>query len=173
MREAVQHRPALRKPRHSLPVEPLVQKKTRFLAILHVHSIADPVFHNFRQTGVRPGQVQRRKVKPALVFLQPLPGADGNVVALVQAVDLPAVVPQQLYQQRKEHGLDALDAHRERLCHQIPAETVHRQAGEQVGLAEDDTAARNLPAQHCFAVLPRVGQSAQVKRLVEDVIGIA
>ena len=50
---------------------------------------------------------------------------------------------------------------------------IHRQAGEQVGLAEDDTAARNLPAQHCFAVLPRVGQSAQVKRLVEDVIGIA
>ena len=104
---------------------------------------------------------------------QALQAADGHVAPLVHAGDVLPVGPQDVHQQGQQQAFQPLDAHAQHLDAQQRAEAVHSQAGEMVGLAEDDAAAGQvLGTQHGFAVVPGVFQPAAPKGLVKGVVGV-
>ena len=172
MGEAVQHRPALCQTGHRLPVVLLIQKKAGLLAVLKVHGVDDAVLHDVHR------RLFRRRLAgqgiPALGLRHAFQLPDGRVVALVDTPDVLSVLPQHLGQQGEQAGLDALHAQTQGLRHQHALEPVHRQAGEQVGLAEDHAAAAAVrPAHHRFAVVPCVADAPLPEGVGEVVIGVA
>ena len=90
MGEAVQHPLALAQPLDGQPVVFLVEEEAGFLAVLHIHQIADAVFHDFHL---------RVKFLPdeAFVALHALLQAHLGVAALVDAADLYAVPGEDLF----------------------------------------------------------------------------
>ena len=82
-----------------------------------------------------------RQGEPTLVLGKALLFPQGHVVALKHAADRLAVFPQDADQHGQQQFLDALHTHGQDLYAQKVMELVHRQAGEGVGLAEDDAAA--------------------------------
>ena len=172
MGEAVQHRPALRQPGNRQPVVFLVQKEAGLLPVLKVHGVGDAVLCDIHRC------LRRRRLAgqgiPALVLLHALQLPDGHVVALVDAPDVLTVLPQHAGKQGKQPGLDALHAQTQGLGHQHAFEPVHRQAGEQVGLAENHTAAPAVRfAHHHLAVVPGVADAPFPEGIGKVVVGVA
>ena len=172
MGEAVQHRVACCQPCHGPAVVLLVQEKAGFLAVLKVHMVEHAVLADL---GLGAGGVGLAgQVEPALVLLQPFLGAQGLVVALVDAGNGLAVGPQHLGQQGEQHRLELFHAHAEGLGDQDIVEAVHGQAGKLVGLAKDHPAGGQVGGlQHGLAVGPGVLHPAAPESGVKGVVGVA
>ena len=108
--------------------------------------------------------------KPALVLFQPFLGAQGFIVAFVDAVNGLSVCPQYLGQQGEEHRLQLFHAHAQSLGDQNVVEPVHRQPG----LAKDEAAGRKVGRlQYRFAVRPCVLHPAAPEGGIKGIIGVA
>ena len=170
--EAVQHRLALGQLGHGEAVILLVEKEAGFLAVFKVHGVDDAVF-----CDIHAGLLRRRLAGqgiPALVLRHALPLPQGHVVALVDAPDILSVLPQHLCQQREQAILDALHAETQGLGHQHGLEPIHRQAGEQVGLAKNNAAAAAVGLAHNdLAVVPGVADAALPEGVGKVVVGVA
>ena len=107
--KAIEHAAAVGDLANRRAVVLLVKEKAVFLPVYIVHLVADPVFHDLglaRNVGRKP--LARPK---GGVLLHALQRADGNVVPLVERIDLLAeFVAQQTHQKGIELALDALDA---------------------------------------------------------------
>ena len=73
----------------------------------------------------------------------------------------------------EKHILALLDAEGERLRHQNAAEAVDRQTGEEVRLAENQTAAGKVGAHNGAPVVDSVLQAARKESFAEVVVGVA
>ena len=115
-----------------------------------------------------------RQLEPALALLEALFGTQGLVIPLVDAVDGLAVGPQHFGEEGEEDGLQLLHADAEGLGDEDVVEAVHGQAGELVGLAEDDPAGREVGRlEDGLAVGPGVLDAAAPEAGVEGVVGVA
>ena len=79
----------------------LVQEKASLLPVFKIHLVSDAVFHNFRLCA-------RRKCNPIqsiipFVLFQSFVGANGHIIAFVDAVDVLAVLGQYLIKQGENH----------------------------------------------------------------------
>ena len=170
--EAVQHRVTLGQPGHRPAVVLLIQKEPGFLAVDEVHGVCNAVFRNGHRVVVR-RRLSGQGI-PALALGHALLVPEGHVVAQVYAVDLLAVLPQHLHQRRENHVLPLRHAQAQHLGHQHRAEAVHRQAGEEVRLPEDDAAAEQVILRHHrLAVGPGVGRPPLPEGGVKGVVGVA
>ena len=170
--KAVQHGFALCQLRHRQTVVLLIQEKAGLLPVFKVHRVDDAVFRDVHGGGLR--RCFTGQGIPALVLGHPLPLPEGHIVALVDAADLLPILPQHLGQQGKQPVLDALHAQTEGLGHQHAFKPVHRQAGEQVGLSENDAAAAAVGfAHHRLAIVPRVADAALPEGVGEVIVGVA
>ena len=150
----------------------LVKEKAGLLAVFKVHMVIYAVFADLGLGGFRVALAGQGK--PALVLLQPLLGAQGFIVALVDAVNGLAVRPQHLSQKREEHRLQLFHAYAQGLGDQNIVETVHRQAGELVCLAKNEAAGREVGRlQHRFAVRPCVLHPAPPEGSIKGIVGVA
>ena len=93
----------------------LVQEEAGFLAIFHIHSVLDAIFHDFCSYLAMIGQ--KRRLKPLLTLLHALKQANLHIIALEKATDILAHLLQNLDEQIKEHFLAQLDAQRESLSY--------------------------------------------------------
>ena len=171
VREAIEHALAARKARHGEAVELLVEEKARLLPVFDVHAVENAVFADLGDGAC--GRFLPRKGKPALVLRQALLFAKNNIVALEKAVDLLAVLLQNLDDEREEHVLDLLHAERERLRDKQVFKAVDREAGERVRLAEDESAAAGLSVHHRLAVVPCVAHAPPPEVFVKAVVRVA
>ena len=170
--KAVQHRVPRRNAGHGAAIVLLVEEEAGLLAVLKIDVVENAVLADL---GLGGGRVRfAGQLKPALVLLQPLFGAQGFVVALIDAVDGLAVGPQHFCQDREEHGLELFHPNAQGLGDEDAAETVHGQAGELVGLTEDDAACGQVVRlQHGLAVAPRILGPAPPEGRIEGIIGVA
>ena len=112
--------------------------------------------------------------EPALVLFQPFLGAQGFIVALIDAVNGLSVCPQHFSQKREEHRLQPFHAHAQGLGDQNIVEPVHRQAGELVCLAKNEAAGGKVGRlQHRFAVGPCVLHPAAPEGSIKGIVGVA
>ena len=102
MGEAVQDPRAAAKPGDGAPVFLLIQEKARFLAVFHIHQIADPVLRDghkglkgLTEEALRPGQ--------------PLLFPHLRVAPLVDAPDPDPVLCQDLHEGIQYEGLETVD----------------------------------------------------------------
>ena len=150
----------------------LVKEKAGLLPVFKVHMVVDAVFADLGLGGFRVALAGQGE--PALVLFQPLLGAQGFVVALIDAVNGLSVRPQHLSQKREEHRLQPFHAYAQGLGDQNIVEPVHRQAGELVCFAKDEAAGREVGRlQHRFAVRPCVLHPAAPEGGVKGVVGVA
>ena len=150
----------------------LVKEKAGLLPVFKVHMVVHAVFTDFGLGGFRVALAGQGE--PALVLFQPLLGAQGFVVALVDAVNGLSVRPQHLSQQGEEHRLQLFHAHAQGLGDQNIVEPVHRQAGELVCLAKNEAAGGKVGGlQHRFAVSPCVLHPAAPEGSIKGIVGIA
>ena len=91
-------------------VELLVEEKARLLPVFNVHAVVDTVFADLGDRALR--RLLIREGEPALALRQPLFFAQGHIVALEKAVDLFAVLLQNLDNKGEEHVLDLFHAER-------------------------------------------------------------
>ena len=170
--EAVQHPPPPGQTGHRPAVIFLVQEKPGFLAVFKVYVVKNTVFTDGGMGGLRrrlPGERE-----PALALRQALPGAEGGVVSLIDAPDLLPVLPQHVCQQRENHILPLLHAVGEGLGYQGVVEAVHSEAGELVGLAEDEAAAVELlRGQYRLSIGPGILDPPPPEGGVKLVVGVA
>ena len=171
VREAIKHALAARKARHGEAVELLVEEKARLLPVFDVHAVENAVFADLGDGAC--GCFLAGKGKPALILRQALLFAKNNVVALEKAVDLLAVLLQNLDDEREEHVLDLLHAERKRLRDEQIFKAVDREAGERVRLAEDEAAAAGLSVHHRLAVVPCVAHAPPPEVFVKAVVRVA
>ena len=170
--KAVQHPLAPGQLGHLAAVVLLVQEEAGLLAVFKVHPVAHAILADFRPGLL--GGLEPLQGEPALVLLQTLPGAEGHVVALKDALDVLAVLAQHVHQDGEEDRLELLHAIGQGLGDQHRAEAVHGQAGELVGLAEDHPAAAQVVGAHYrLAVGPGVFHPAAPKVFVKAVVGVA
>ena len=169
--KAVEHAPPLGKARHGKAVILLIEEEARFLPVLKIHGIVYPVLAYLGHGALR--VLLARQLIPALALLEPLKRADSDVVALIYTVDPLPILAQHLGEQWEDHVLEPLHTDRERLRDEDVREPVHSQAGEAVGLAEDDAAAGNVPAHDGAAVVPRVPDAALPELRVKTVVRVA
>lgn len=123
---------------HGAAVVFLVEEEAGLLAVLEINVVKNAVFADLGLGGSGVGLAGQ--LEPALVLRQPFLGAQSLIVPLVDAVDGLAVGPQHFCQKGEEEGLELFHADAEGLGDEDILEPVHRQAGELVGLAEDDPA---------------------------------
>ena len=171
VREAVEHALAARQMRDGEAVELLVEEKARLLPVFDIHTVENTVLANFSDGAL--GRFLPRKGKPALALRQPLFFAQGHIVALEKAVDLFAVLLQNLDNKGEERVLEPLHAERERLRDEQVFKAVDRQAGEGVRLAEDQAAAAGLSVHHRLAVVPCVAHAPPPEVFIEAVVRVA
>ena len=170
--KAVQHGVPGGKACHSPAVVFLVKEKAGLLPVFKVYMVVDAVFADLGLGGVRVALAGQGK--PALVLFQPFLGAQGFIVAFVDAVNGLSVCPQYLGQQGEEHRLQLFHAHAQSLGDQNVVEPVHRQPGELVGLAKDEAAGGKVGRfQHGLAVGPCVLHPAAPEGGVKGIVGVA
>ena len=142
------------------------------MPVFKVYMVVHAVFTDLGLGGVRVALAGQGK--PALVLFQPFLGAQGFIVAFVDAVNGLSVCPQYLGQQGEEHRLQLFHAHAQSLGDQNIVETVHRQAGELVCLAKNEAAGGKVGGlQHGLAVSPCVLYPAAPEGGVKGVVGVA
>ena len=170
--EAVQHGVAGGEAGDCPAVVLLVEEEAGLLAVLEIDVVVDAVLADL---GLGGGGVDlTRQLEPALALLEALFGTQGLVVPLVDAVDGLAVGPQDFGEEGEEDGLQLLHADAEGLGDEDVVEAVHGQAGELVGLAEDDPAGREVGRfEDSLAVGPGVLDAAAPEAGVEGVVGVA
>ena len=150
----------------------LVKEKAGLLPVFKVHMVVHAVFADLGLGDFRVALAGQGK--PALILFQPLLGAQGFIVALVDAVNGLTVCPQHLGQQGKEHRLQLFHAYAQGLGDQNIVEPVHRQPGELVGLAKNEAAGGKVGRfQHGLAVSPCVLHPAPPEGGVKGIVGVA
>ena len=170
--EAVQHGVAGGEAGDCPAVVLLVEEEAGLLAVLEIDVVVDAVLADLGLGGG--GVALTRQLEPALALLEALFGTQGLVVPLVDAVDGLAVGPQDFGEEGEEDRLQLLHADAEGLGDEDVVEAVHGQAGELVGLAEDDPAGREVGRlEDGLAVGPGVLDAAAPEAGVEGVVGVA
>ena len=170
--EAVQHGVAGGEAGDRPAVVLLVEEEAGLLAVLEIDVVVDAVLADLGLGGG--GVALTRQLEPALALLEALFGPQGLVVPLVDAVDGLAVGPQHFGEEGEEEGLQLLHADAEGLGDEDVVEAVHGQAGELVGLAEDDPAGREVGGlEDGLAVGPGVLDAAAPEAGVEGIVGVA
>ena len=170
--ETVQHRVPGGDAGHGAAVVFLVEEEAGLLAVLEINVVKNAVFADLGLGGSGVGLAGQ--LEPALVLRQPFLGAQSLIVPLVDAVDGLAVGPQHFCQKGEEEGLEFFHADAEGLGDEDILEPVHRQAGELVGLAEDDPAGREVVRfQNGLAVVPGILHPAAPEVSVKGIVGVA
>ena len=93
---------------HCLTIIFLVQEEARLLAIFHINSVFNAIFHNFRGHGAMIRQ--QRCGKPRLALLHTFQKANFYIIALEKATNVFAHLLQNFDEQIKEHFLAQLNA---------------------------------------------------------------
>ena len=171
----------------TLAVVLLIQEEACLLSIDVIHGVPDAVLGDSRGAELPSlggggglflllgAQMQGvTRIEP-LVLLHALQLADGYVVAEVEGVDLRAeLLAEDADEGGKEDILDFFNAERKHLRHQDVFKAIHRQPGEAVGLAEDETAALEVGLPHDGASVGHgVAERALPVGLVKAVVGVA
>ena len=137
MGKAVQHPGILTELLNGQTVILLIQEKACLLTVLHIHQIADIVFHDFH-IGIKGFADKAFDTLHALFF--PFPG----VASLIDAADRDAILFQNTLQFFNNRLFHPIDTQRQRLYHQHIRELIYDHTRNPVRLAENHTAAGSV-----------------------------
>ena len=172
MGKAVQHGVPGGNAGHGPAVIFLVQEEAGLLAVFKIDVVIHAVLADLCLGGVGVGLTGQ--LEPALVLLQPLLGAEGFVIPLIDAVNGLAVGPQDFRQDGEENGLELFHPRAQGLGDEDIVEAVYRQARKLVGLPKDDPAGGKIGGlQHGLAVGPGVLHPAAPEAGVKGIVGVA
>ena len=153
-------------------IEFLIQEKSCFLPIFHIHIVVNSILHNMRY-GLSVFRIKKRRVKEPLILRESFQFAYLHIISFIYTADRKPMLPEHFNQAVKDDIFVLFYSQRQDLHRQNISKSVDGKPRKLIRLTKDDSHIIIIFRPHNLeTVIQRIGNSAFPEGIVKSVIGI-